>query len=359
MTAAKRLITLVISTLALAQATRAQLVFDPAEWDFGTIAETAGPVSHTFEGVNRTGQPLVILDVVTTCGCTVPEFSRKPVLPGERTAITVTYDPANRPGSFHKELGVYSSERQKIASLTVRGSVTPRERTLEELYPVDAGRGLRLTTTLCAFTYLYPGREMYAAVGYANTSDRTLRLQLMPQRASDVLTVAAPTRIAPGAQGEIGLAYRIPADAPRYGTVSDVLEVVVDGRATGTLLTAHGIGVDDPSSADRDSAPQAAITENMIKFGAVKRDGPLQRRPLTLTNTGRSELIVRAVENRGRVATTLAPGQRIAPGQSLTTEVLLDPAAQDFGVMTDHIVLTTNDPVRPMRRLRVTAIIED
>ncbi|MFR7602383.1 MAG: DUF1573 domain-containing protein [Alistipes shahii] len=99
----------------------------------------------------------MILDVVTTCGCTVPDFSKKPILPGEKTQITVTYDPANRPGSFTKELWVYSSEKRKIATLTVHGSVTPRQKTVEELYPVDAGGGLRLASTLNAFSYIYPG----------------------------------------------------------------------------------------------------------------------------------------------------------------------------------------------------------
>ena len=55
--------------------------------------------------------PLVILDVVTSCGCTVARFldaNRSP--PGDKTQITVTYDPANRPGTFTKELWVYSSD---------------------------------------------------------------------------------------------------------------------------------------------------------------------------------------------------------------------------------------------------------
>lgn len=359
MTSTKRFTALIICVLGLLPAARAQLVFDPAAWDFGSIGESAGTVSHTFTGVNRGQRPVVILDVVTTCGCTVPEFSRKPVLPGDSTRIRVTFDPTNRPGSFRKELGVYSQERKKIAALTVQGQVTPRERSLEELYPVEAGRGLRLSSTLSAFTYLYPGREVHAAVGYANTSDRPLRLSLVPRRESGLLRTDYPATIAPGERGEIDLGYLIPAEKPRYGTVNDALEIVVDGHPTGTLLTAHGIGVDNPRGSEQQKAPRMEISENMIKFGAVKHAGPLQRRVLTIANRGGSELVVRAVENDGHVATTLAPGERIAPGETLTTEVLLDPAAQTFGVMTDRLLLVTNDPVRPMRRLRVTAIIED
>ena len=177
-------------------------VFRPDTWDFGTIRETDGRVSHTFTGVNRGDSPLVILDVVTTCGCTVPDFSKKPILPGEKTQITVTYDPANRPGSFTKELWVYSSEKRKIATLTVQGSVIPRQKTVEELYPVDAGGGLRLASTLNAFSYIYPGRQVQAAIGYANTSKRPVRLELRPETTSGALrpTIRNRSRRANGAK---------------------------------------------------------------------------------------------------------------------------------------------------------------
>ena len=40
-------------------------------------------------------------------------------------------------------------------------------------------------------------------------------------------------------------------------------------------------------------------------------------------------------------------------------EILLDPRAQDYGIVTEHLVVVTNDPLRPMRRIRVTAVIEE
>ena len=193
---AKRTILFIIAAFAaLSAAAQARLVFEPDTWDFGTIRESDGRVSHTFTGVNRGDKPLVILDVVTSCGCTAPEFSRRPVTPGGTTQITVTYDPTNRPGTFTKELWIYSDERKKIASITVQGNVTPREKSLEELYPVDAGGGLRLAATLSAFSYIYQGRQTQGAIGYANASDRTIRLSLRPQSASGLLSIDAPQRI--------------------------------------------------------------------------------------------------------------------------------------------------------------------
>lgn len=348
-----------LSALLQCAAAQAQPVFEPAEHDFGAIAESDGRVSHVFTGVNRGEHPAVILDVVTSCGCTVPEFSRKPVLPGDTTRIAVTFDPMNRPGAFAKELAVYSSERKKIATLTIRGEVVPREKSIEELYPVNAGGGLRLDGTLCAFTYIYQGGRKQMAIGYVNASESTLRLELRPEQASGLLTATYPRQIGPGERGTIDFAYAIPAEHPRYGTLRDALTVYVDGRSCETVLVTHGIGVDDPAATDKTAAPQAQTEPSIVKFGPVKHSAPIQRRTFVLANTGCGDLVVRAVENGGRVAVTLKPGCTIAPEQRRTVELLLDPSAQDYGILTDHLLIVTDDPVRPMRRVRVTAIIEE
>ncbi len=354
-----RLITFIITLLIpIGSFAQEKLRFEPSVWNFGTILETDGRVSHTFTAENVGSEPLVILDVVTSCGCTVPEFSRQPILPGARTSITVTFDPTNRPGTFDKELWVYSTQRKRIATLTIRGNVTPRPKSIEELFPVDAGGGLRLSATLCTFAYIYAGKRMQGAIGYVNNSQHPLRLELRPEVSSGLLTIEAPRMIAPGERGEINLSYLIPADKPRYGTIRDALEVVADGQSNGTLLVVHGIGVDTPPGGANPKVARAEVSENFIKFGPVRHSGVVCRRSITLANTGEADLVVRAVEGTEHVDVSLRPGQRLAPGDSARLEVTLDPSRQEFGVLSDHIVVITNDPARPMRRIRVTAIIE-
>lgn len=356
-----RFITLILSTLIpLAVQAQEAIRFTPAEWDFGSILETDGRVSHTFTGQNVGKEPLVILDVVTTCGCTVPEFSKQPLLPGQKTEITVSYDPANRPGIFNKELWVYSSERKRIATLRIRGNVTPRVKSTEELFPIDAGGGLGLASTLCAFAYLYPGQVKQSAIGCANLSTRPIRLELRPEAASGLLRVEYPRQLDPGQRAQIDLAYAMSADNPRYGTLRDALEVVVDGRSRGTMIVAHGIWVDAPPAPGADSRlAKAEFSENFIKFGPIRSNDGLHRRYFTLANTGRADLNVRAVECEGGVGVSLSPGRRIAPGDAVRVEVSLNPAQHPYGVLSTHLVIVTNDPERPMRRIRVTAIIED
>lgn len=356
----KRIIALIFCAIyAFAASAQESLVFTPDAWDFGTIREEQGRVSHTFTGENRSDRPLVILDVVTSCGCTVPEFSRKPILPGEKTQITITFDPANRPGVFSKELGIYSSERRKVASLTVRGTVTPRPRSIEELYPFDASGGVRLTSTMAAFAYIYKGQRMQSTIGAVNTSDRKVRLYLRPQQQSGQLSITYPHELGPGERVEINLAYLIPDDAPRYGTLRDVLQVEIDGSGNGTLLMAHGIAVDNPADTPKTQAPRCEISQNIIKFGAVKHASAIRALSFGIDNTGHGELIVRTVECDAPLAVSLRPGDRIPAGGKRTVEVTLDPQELPYGVFTGHLLLITNDPVRPMRRLRVAAVIEE
>ena len=284
MTIRRHISLIILALCALTAPAHAQLIFTPDSWDFGTISETDGRVSHTFTGENRSDKPVVILDVVTTCGCTVPEFTKRPIRPSEKTTIKVTFDPTNRPGAFTKELGVYSSERRKIATLTVRGSVTPRTKTTEELYPVDAGGGLRLASTLCTFSYIREGQQVQSAIGCINTSNRPVRLELHSKESSGLLAADYPRELAPGQTAEINLMYLNPEGAPRYGSLRDALEVRADGRGNGTLIVAHGIGI-DKSPADARRTPKVQITENIIKFGPVKHNAPQQQRTFTLTNT--------------------------------------------------------------------------
>lgn len=355
----KYFILLIFMLYTLTATAQGKLLFAPSEWNFGTIREADGRVTHIFSGQNTGNKPVVILDVTTTCGCTAPEFSKQPILPGAKAQIKVTFDPANRPGTFAKDLVVYSVERQKIATLTVRGSVVARKKTPEELYPVHVGGGLRLTENMCAFTYVYQGRQVQSSIGFLNTSNRTVTLTLRPETSTGLLTLGYPRTIAPGQRGELNFSYLIPAEKPRYGTLNDTFAIQVDGKTSETALLVHGIGVDSPASVTLSRAPKAEIEKNIVKFGAVKHSASLRKEPLMILNQGTAALIVRAVEISGNFSTSLREGARIPAGGSATYEINLDPSQQDYGTLTGQMMIVTNDPSRPMRRVRLTAVIEN
>ncbi|MBQ6882299.1 MAG: DUF1573 domain-containing protein [Alistipes sp.] len=353
----KRLIILLIIVLS-ANSLFAQLRFEKADYDFGTLTEEGGKQTCSFVGVNVGDKPIVILDVVTSCGCTVPEFSRKPIRPGEQSLITVTYDPYGRPGSFDRKLYLYGPSRERLATLTIRGEVTPRERSIEERYPIEAGDGLRLASTMQTFTYIYIGTSIRSAISMINSSEQPITLELIPSVESGLLAVEYPQQLAPGEQAAINFCYEVPATTPRYGTIRDALRLKINGRMSEKVVVTHGIGVDRPTKTIKESPPKMELSENMLKFGAVKQQSAPVKKQLTIRNSGKSELIIRAVSCEEPLSTDLQPDLQIAPGAEVTCQVLLDPSKADYGFMTEWLTLITNEPDRPMRRVRIMATIE-
>lgn len=96
-------------------------------YNFKTIKEADGPVTHTFIIKNMGKAPLVINNVITSCGCTTPSWTKKPIMPGKTGEVKVTFDPEERPGSFSKTISVYNNAAKKPLMLTVRGQVVGKK----------------------------------------------------------------------------------------------------------------------------------------------------------------------------------------------------------------------------------------
>jgi hypothetical protein len=101
----------------------ASLSVSEESYDFGTIKENGGKVSHTFVVKNDGAKPLVITRVIASCGCTTPDWTKEPIAPGKTGEILVTYDPQGRPGPFAKTVSIYSNGKKGSQVITVRGEV--------------------------------------------------------------------------------------------------------------------------------------------------------------------------------------------------------------------------------------------
>ena len=95
--------------------------FKGQEYDFGTIS-LKEEVYYGFEFSNPGKTPLVISNVKSSCGCTIPEWPRKPVKPGAKGEIKVAYDAAS-PGVFHKTITVYFNGKNSPVELKIKGKV--------------------------------------------------------------------------------------------------------------------------------------------------------------------------------------------------------------------------------------------
>ena len=111
-------------TAALAQKP-AEIKFDKLTHDFGTFSEKNPVVTCTFTYTNIGGLPLVINQAVASCGCTVPEYTKTPVKPGEKGEIKVTYNGTGKfPGHFKKIITVRTNGAVEMTRLYIEGDMT-------------------------------------------------------------------------------------------------------------------------------------------------------------------------------------------------------------------------------------------
>lgn len=103
----------------------AVMTFAEKTHDFGAIKEADGPVTHVFEFTNTGSEPLVIINVNASCGCTRPEYPKEPVMPGKKGKIKVTFNPAGRPGEFSKEVKIRTNGSKRPV-LRITGTVIPK-----------------------------------------------------------------------------------------------------------------------------------------------------------------------------------------------------------------------------------------
>jgi len=89
--------------------------------DYGEIIKGADGVRY-FDFVNDGKEPLIISNIRSSCGCTVPEYQKTPIGPGESSQIKVKYD-TKRTGPFKKTITIYSNSSEGTKILTIKGKI--------------------------------------------------------------------------------------------------------------------------------------------------------------------------------------------------------------------------------------------
>ncbi|QQS50005.1 MAG: DUF1573 domain-containing protein [Bacteroidota bacterium] len=95
--------------------------FKDLNHDFGTI-EQDGNGTYEFEFKNEGNEPLLLENVRSSCGCTIPQWPKEPIAPGQSSNIVVKYD-TRRVGSFSKSITVSSNGSEIPITLSIRGTV--------------------------------------------------------------------------------------------------------------------------------------------------------------------------------------------------------------------------------------------
>lgn len=102
-----------------------EMSLDELQFDFGEINQGTH-VEHLFTFTNTGDAPLVITNARSSCGCTVPEYTREAVAPGEKGELLVKFDGSGR-GTVSKTITLATNTEKGSEELRIKANVKPKQ----------------------------------------------------------------------------------------------------------------------------------------------------------------------------------------------------------------------------------------
>lgn len=315
--------------------------------DFGTIQEKAGDATFVFKFKNVGDAPLQISRAISSCGCTTPKYTKKPLKPGEEGQITVTYHAKGRPGPFEKSIYIYSNDSQnERAMLTITGNVVTSRNNIDT-YREELGAGVRVKITTLNFFDVYPGRKYRTrTLMVYNEGDEPIRL--WTRGAPKYVRIESdPEVIEPKKEGSLRVTYL--ADKVKdWGPREDFFYIMVKGREAhmkNKRITVQADIWEDFSSwtkKDLDNQPEIDFSDLKVTFNA-RND--VQTRVLNVRNCGKTKLSLRKLMSGMPECLSLkADDMTIKPGQSTMIILKYDHKKNTARKKKSFFYVMSNDP---------------
>ena len=96
--------------------------FVTEEHDFGKLGQ-GEKVSYTFKFKNTGKSDLIISDAKATCGCTVADYPKVPVKPGEENGVVVTFNTEGKKGIQNKAVTLVANTQPNTKVLTIKAEI--------------------------------------------------------------------------------------------------------------------------------------------------------------------------------------------------------------------------------------------
>lgn len=210
------------------------------EVDFGHLIESEGPKTQRVEVKNTGEEPVSIIRIRPTCGCTAVDYFTDEIMPGQSGWIDVEYNPAGRSGAFEKAIKIYTSEAEVI-TLPITGLIQSSAETLASKFPKEAGP-LRLTETRVFTPKIKKGEMKTVFVNLYNNSDSPVTPEVeVEDKALDAQLV--PEKIGAWERGSIGIFVDASRES-RTGAIIYKLKFYPEGKAHGDEPTVIEIMAD-------------------------------------------------------------------------------------------------------------------
>ena len=330
--------------------------FDKTMHEFGTIL-WKNPVTATFKITNKGDKPLVISNVTTSCGCTVTDWTKSPILPGKTGEVSSTFD-AKALGRFRKSIGVYCNASDKPVYLSFRGEVTadPKNYTFTHPYQIGA---IRLNKEEIEFDDANMGDKPTIELLIANTSDRVYTPVLM-HLPPYLQTKVEPNVLQKGEKGVITLTLNSERLTGLGLTQTSVYLSRFSGDKVGdeNEIPVSAILLPDFSGmteVEKANAPAISLSTKEVDMSAILAKKSKARQDITITNTGRSPLQINKLQVFHPAVGVNLKKSVLQPGESTRLRVTV--VKKNIGKKRRHLrlLMITNDPMQPKVEINIKA----
>jgi hypothetical protein len=319
----------------------AELTLLENHFDFGYVYAAKGKVQHTFKFKNTGKQALQITNVRSTCGCTLPFYTKDSVLPGDEGLVKVEYDPSDIRGNFHKTVQIQSTARNSNMFLTISGIVIPAPKKGDLRFKVGE---LSIRSKHLNLGYVFKGDTAHTTMLMSNQTDKELYIDFADVPGY-IDIQAKPPVLKPGDYGYIELTY-FSGLTNDWDVVIDRIPVLINGTKDEEVKIPVTANIREDFSyyteEDMDHAPVARFANSTQSFSIKNKSNPLDCK-FKLTNLGQTDLVIRAVKPSCGCTAVKPENDILKPGESTFIEASFDPAGRE-GNVRNSITVITNDP---------------
>ncbi len=331
-------------------------VFDKLVHDFGDVSMDDGPLTCTFTVTNNGTEPLVLFEVVSSCGCTDVTWTREPLQPGKSGTISATFKNEDGPFPFDKTLTVYISGQRKPVILRLRGTVHEKKKSLSELYGAQKLGDFGLKARDYKAGVLKQGLTVSETATVANLGKKPLKVEFTEVSEHLKLNVS-PNPIPAGSTAT--LIFTIEAAPGLYGKHTYTAVPVLNGRKASAPISVWSTtreNFDKWTDEERNNGAIPVFENSTANFGIVKAGDPVEV-TFNCSNRGQSTFHIYQADPEDPALKVLEITD-CEPGGKGLVRVSLNTSAVEKGEAVIMLTLTTNSPLRPVVNLFVAGQVQ-
>ena len=341
----KRMNILMLSALLALPASAQKITTQHEVVDCGQV-KFRHPVTAEFVMKNEGNKPLVIHNMLKSCGCTEVEYPKKSIAAGESFVVKAVYD-AKQMGTFNKQVCLYTNAADEPFILSMRGRVVSNVVDFAGPYNEMLGE-IKSDVQEVEFDDVNRGDRPVQRIHIFNPTDQMMEPVVM-HLPNYLQSQVSPSKVAPRHSAvvtlvldskklrDLGLKQTSIYLGERPGDkIAPEKEIVVSS----VLLPAF----DNMTAAKKALAPKAELSTTNLDLGSFGNRKKLKGEVL-ITNKGKSKLEIRSMQMFTMGLQVQLKKSKIEPGETVKMKVtVVKPDLKKSRAKNPRILMITNDP---------------